>query len=108
MKATTRIDQLFIIWEWDSYGSEHDMGCYAKAEVSYSTANPRNIGSAGNRRLEWFKSGRLWGIDSPNAEYRQTVEDEELTDQREHLSHFDIVVDDDRWAQLIAQIRRQP
>lgn len=111
---TLRIDQLSIEWledgEWDdsadASGNYRLLGCRAVAEVSYSTADPVLINTAGSRRLEWLKSGGLWGIDTPSPEYQAEVEQNELLDLRVHLTHFDINPTDDEWDTLVGQLRR--
>lgn len=86
-KAQIRIDDVRLVWSWDVDGdSEHLQHCEAVAEVSYP------IDKAGNRRIEWLKSGGLGGIDikGPNDPYQQEVELEQLTDLRDHLKTFGI------------------
>jgi hypothetical protein len=66
-------------------GDWHMEGCRAVATVSYP------IDSHGNRRLQEFSSGGLWGIESDSdTVYRKEVEREELADLKEHLAAFGI------------------
>lgn len=59
-------------------------GCTALAVVSYP------IGQ-GNRRIQIFKSGGLWGIESDSelADIKD-IEQEQLEDLKDHLSHFNV------------------
>jgi hypothetical protein len=60
------------------------MGCRAVAEVSYPIGN-------GCRRIECFKSGGLYGVESDSdAEYLESVEKDELNDLKEHLAQFGV------------------
>ena len=79
----TRIDSTRIVWEDDDHPLM--VGCYAVATVSYP------INFTGDRRLQDFRSGGLWGIDvrMSNA-YRREVESEQLEDLREHLKVFGV------------------
>ena len=62
------------------------MGIYVEAEVSY----PIELGS---RRLEWLKSGGLWGIESDSDEsYIDEIDKEQLDDLKEHLEVFGVDV----------------
>jgi len=62
------------------------IGIMAEATVSYSTGN-------GNRRLETFTSGGLWGIESDSSDdYIKEVEEQELDDLKEHLTKFGVDV----------------
>jgi hypothetical protein len=67
------------------YGKDWSMmGCYAEAEVSYP------IGQ-GNRRLQIFRSGGLYGIESDTDHvYRREVEKAELEDLATHLRAFGV------------------
>ena len=59
------------------------IGIRAEAQVSY--------GQNGNsRRLEWFTSGGLWGIESDSGEYLKEVAKDELADLRAHLEQFNV------------------
>lgn len=67
-------------------GDVYEVGIRAKAEVSYSTGN-------GNRRIERFTSGGLWGIDSDSEEtYFEEVKADELADLKNHLAQFNVDV----------------
>lgn len=60
-------------------------GCRAVATVSYP------VNDTGDRRLETFSSGGLWGVDSDCGDsYRQEVEEDELTDLKAHLEKFGV------------------
>lgn len=66
-------------------GEWHMEGCQAVAVVSYP------IDSRGNRRLQEFCSGGLYGIESDSdAAYRREVERDELADLAAHLAAFGI------------------
>lgn len=68
------------------------IGIRAKAEVSYEM---QNVYPRGNRRIEWFTSGGLWGIESDSEEkYLIEVENEQLADLKEHLRIFNVDVTD--------------
>ena len=71
----------------ESYGSSWWMlGVVAEAQVSY------DIGQ-GNRRLECFTSGGIWGVESDSGEdYFETLEQEELNDLKQHLETFGVDV----------------
>ncbi len=93
-----RIDRVRIEWEDDDASDNIDaMSCQAVATVSYP------LGTDGTRRLCTFGSGGLYGIDaeSDNA-YRTEVEQEQLSDLREHLAVFGITCTDAEWAALTA------
>lgn len=79
----------------ENYGRTWEMlGCTVKAEVSYS------IG-CGSRRLEWFTSVGLWGIESDSdREYLTEVENEQLADLADHLSHFGIEISAEQLREL--------
>lgn len=86
-----RLDDVQIVWQDDSAlhndGSPY-LGVQAEATVSYA------IDDEGNRRIETLTSGGLWGIQQPMTPlYKQTIEDEELTDLREHLQVFGVPVE---------------
>jgi hypothetical protein len=88
MKGQPRLDR--VKFEWTDEGT--DMACQAVAEVSYP------INDQGDRRLEWFTSGGLHGIQTPiNPAYRKGIEDDELADLRDHLSHFGMTWTDEAW-----------
>ena len=66
-------------------GEWHYQGCAVKAYVSYP------IDNQGNRRMEVFTSGGLWGIESDSdSDYLLSVEAEELADLTSHLEVFGI------------------
>jgi hypothetical protein len=70
----------------ESYGQTWEMlGCVARAVVAYPLES--NIGT----RLQAFTSGGLWEIESDSDEgYLRAIEDEQLIELAEHLSHFGI------------------
>lgn len=95
--AVARVDAIRIVWEEDqpppdlAYGTgDPPLGdfysCHAVAEVSYP------CGSAGERRIEYLRSGGLYGIEDPSPEYRRQIEDEEIADLRGHLAVFRVEV----------------
>lgn len=60
-------------------------GCRAEAIVSYP------VNDTGDRRMERFTSGGLWGIASDDTvEYRKEVQTEQLTDLKAHLETFGV------------------
>lgn len=63
------------------------MGCYAIAHVSYPVGQD-------SRRLETFRSGGLWGIESDSSkDYLNETEKEQLEDLKGHLEQFGLNVD---------------
>lgn len=64
------------------------IGITAEACVSYPTGNN------GDRRLEWLSSGGLWGIESDSGEYLNEIEQEQLSDLKNHLSEFGVDLTD--------------
>ena len=71
-------------------GDWHFIGIQAQARISYGT-NPNGT----DRRLEWFTSGGLWGIESDSGdEYLTEVAKDELADLREHLGAFSVDLKD--------------
>ena len=61
------------------------MGCTAEAEVSYP------INESGDRRIETFTSGGLWGIESDSDnEYKESVASDQLWDLIDHIRHFGV------------------
>ena len=63
------------------------IGIIVEAQVSYP------IDNNGNRRLEWFSSGGLWGIESDSEEsYLKSIEEEETENLKEHLKQFNVDV----------------
>ena len=79
--APMRVDSIRIEHHADQ---EDSIGIVAVAEVSYP------IGG-GSRRIEWFSSSGLWGIESDSSEeYLTEVEKEELADLKDHLTHFGV------------------
>lgn len=81
-----RVDRITVKWEEDDT-APNALSCVATAEVSY----PMN--DAGDRRIEWFTSGGLYGIelDGPNDPYRFEVERQQNADLIDHLAHFGIL-----------------
>ena len=70
-------------------GDWYMIGIVAEAEVSYP------IDAQGNRRIEWFKSGGLWGIESDSDEkYIKEVEEEQSDDLKAHLEVFNVDTSD--------------
>jgi len=64
-------------------------GCRAVAVVSYP------IDDHGNRRLQEFTSGGLWGIESDvDSNYRNEIHGEELADLKGHLEVFGVDTSD--------------
>lgn len=67
-------------------------GCIAEAEVSYP------VNANGDRRIQKFTSGGLWGIESDSdREYREETAKEQLEDLKEHLERFNIETPRHRW-----------
>ena len=67
-------------------GSICMIGIQVKAEVSYSI-NPKT----NDRRIEWFTSGGLWGIESDSDEsYLKDIQVEQIDDLRDHLKQFNV------------------
>ena len=90
-----RVDAIRIVWEADTeppppFERQSEDGeyysCHAVAEVSYP------CGSAGERRIEYLRSGGLYGIEDPSPEYQRQIEDEEIADLRGHLAVFRVEV----------------
>ena len=73
-----------------NYGNTWEMlGIQAVAEVSYP------LNSKGDRRIECFSSGGLWGIESDSDDdYIKEIEQGQLNDLKEHLTFFGIDVTD--------------
>ena len=71
----------------NSYGTHwHMIGIQVKAEVSYSI-NPKT----NDRRIEWFTSGGLWGIESDSDEsYLKDIQVAQIDDLRSHLKQFNV------------------
>lgn len=61
------------------------IGIEAEAIVKYP------IGQ-GNYRLEYFRSGGLWGIESDSKDYIKEVESDQLYNLKEHLKAFNISI----------------
>ena len=79
------VDSIGIRWETDDQPLLQ--GCLAVATVSYP------IGDKGDRRLETFTSGGLWGIDVRRSPaYQLELEREQLEDLRDHLEVFGVDV----------------
>lgn len=73
------------------------IGIRAEATVSYP------IGQ-GSRRLETFRSGGLWGIESDSdASYFAEVAREELNDLRQHLEAFGVPWDEEAAEEALEQ-----
>jgi hypothetical protein len=91
MKTKIRIDGIKVIRERDVRDDEEGefIGVYAEAQVSYPIGR-------GNRRIEWLKSGGVWGVDSPVDEggekYVQEIENDALKDLEGHLKIFGVDV----------------
>lgn len=94
------IDGLVIRWRVTSHDGSYT--CDALAQLSYP------IGDGGDRRLDRLSSGGLSGIDVDDLgdPYCAEVEDDELADLREHLTHFGITPNDHEWAILVGSARR--
>lgn len=77
--APLRVDKVRVKWE--------DDGVVAEAEVSYPIGD-------GSRRIEWFSSAGLYGIDYDNEhiDYLLRLEVEQVEDLRQHLARFGIVL----------------
>ena len=59
------------------------LGIFAEAEVSYKEND--------HKRLEWFRSGGLWGIESNSDEdYLEAIETEQIQDLLHHLKRFGV------------------
>jgi len=65
-------------------GDWYFIGIYAEAEVSYAIDRP------GHHRLEWLRSGGLWGIESDAGDYLQEVARDELANLHKHLRAFGV------------------
>ena len=77
----------------DCGGSWWMTGCTAEAEVSYPLQRWAQWTTKNDRRLEWFSSGGVWGIESDSDPgYKLEVEAQELNDLRSHLSEFGVDV----------------
>ena len=77
-----------------NYGGWYSMGIRAECVVS------RRVGG-GNRRLETFTSGGLWGIESDSGDdYLNEVAQDELDDLKEHLKAFGITLKLDELPEL--------
>lgn len=64
--------------------SDVSIGIYAEAEVSYKIENK-------SKRLEWFTSDGLWGIDpTSDDDYLQSIEKEEIHNLLHHLKRFGV------------------
>jgi hypothetical protein len=61
------------------------IGIMAEAEVSYP------IDGTNSRRIEYFTSGGLWGIESDSdAKYIEEIEQEQIDELKTHLKQFGI------------------
>ncbi len=88
-----------------AYGSEWwCYGIYAEALVSYPVGRT-------DRRVSYFNSSGLWGIESDSeSNYFNEVAREEIDNLRNHLREFAVPVDDDtEWERLAtdAMARRE-
>ena len=64
----------------------YSFGVVAEAEVKYKIE-----GGDGSWRLEWLKSGGLWGFESDNRDEPWEEEQyEQLMNLKEHLEHFGV------------------
>lgn len=70
-------------------GEWHFIGIQVEARVSYG------VEPNGHRRLEWFTSSGLWGIESDSStDYLIEVANDEVSNLREHLNAFNIDTSD--------------
>jgi hypothetical protein len=82
-----RVDNIKIVWTHEEDQCGEQLGCTARAEVSYQW-HPD-----GDRRIEWFTSGGYWGIDvNENDDYRTRIEGDQLDNLKEHLEKFGVDV----------------
>lgn len=82
-----RLDSVRVKWEADIECPYPASRCQAIAVVSYE------IGPSGDRRLETLSSGGLNAIEkNPTADYRHEVENEQLSELRDHLRVFGVPV----------------
>lgn len=84
-KPLIRIDRLVIV-----HATENDetMGVYVEAEVSYeiSLYSRMNQNYGSTRRIEYLKSGGLWGIDvGMSFDNVVEIEKEQIEDLKTHL-----------------------
>lgn len=86
---TVTIDRFYIEWKADPDSNAIAKSCEAVVEVSYP------INDRGDRRLQTFRSGGLYGIERPSPDYRRQVEKEETEDLRAHLAAFGITLPTD-------------
>lgn len=88
----------------EDYGNSWAMiGIQAEAMVKYRI-RPNDK----DWRLEHFKSGGVWGIESDSGnDHLEDIEREELADLREHLKRFSIRMNKKEWARLIANIEKK-
>jgi hypothetical protein len=87
------IDEISVKWEDDFMTNLNNerftQGVRAIVQVSYP------INSKGDRRLETFTSGGLWGIDSDSgADYKRNEEIMQLRELKEHLEVFGVDTSD--------------
>ncbi len=78
------VDKVSLVWLPD--GSPDTEGCRAFAYVSYPARGRE-------RRSEWFASVGVWGMPSDIPEdARKEIEQQQLSDLKQHLSVFGIDV----------------
>ena len=65
-------------------GDWHFVGIYAQAEVSYPLSRD------GCRRIERFRSGGLWGIESDGGDHFFQVAEGQLQELKQHLAVFGV------------------
>ena len=94
-----RIEAFGIRWEEDLDGCPHEPGmcdacdadvppesCEAWCEVSYP------LDDRGNRRIQRFTSGGLYGICGADEAYRKEIEAEQIAELRAHCAVFGVVL----------------
>lgn len=71
-------------------------GCIAEAVTSYP------LNETGDRRIENFSSGGLWGIesDAPRG-YKEDIATEELDDLKDHLEAYGVTIPEN-WLEIAA------
>lgn len=99
MSTTTtavRVDRIVVRWSHDDESDGPSEHCQAVARVSYLITDT----SIPHRRLEWLTSGGLGGIQGATDEYRADIAAEEISDLRDHLAMFGIVLSDVEWGKV--------
>jgi len=84
-KPLIRIDRLVIV---HAIENDETMGVYVEAEVSYEISHYSfmNQNYMGDRRIEFLKSGGLWGIDvGTSFDEIVRIEKEQIEDLKTHL-----------------------